>query len=334
MRRSTLWRAAAALVGIAVVVLVLARALGGGSELTRALRLASAPAGGWLALAAGCEAVSYLAYATAQRRLVGAAGHRLGLGWLTSLAVCAQAMNNFLPAGYLAANVFNFRQFRRAKLTPGATGWVLLATTALNIGALCALALLGSAISGDGGSLPLFIFLGVAALTGALWAGRRLYRPALARLPDRVRSTLAELGRVRLSPRSAALAAGLLAVCWLADASCLVTGFLAVGARPPWAALLLAYSVAQLLSFLPLTPGGLGVVEGSLTVGLATGGVGLGHVLAAVLIYRLLSYWATLPLGALGYANVRRAESRGERPGTLGWVWPLPNYATRSSVSR
>lgn len=334
LSRSSLCRLAAALAGLGVAAFMGMRVLGNGSELTRALRLASAPAGGWLTLAAACEAVSYLAYATAQRGLVRAAGHRLGLGWLASLAVSAQAMNNFLPAGYLAANVFNFRQLRRAELTPGGTGWVLLATTALNIGALCLLALLGSAISGSGGSLPLYAGLGMLALAGILWAGRRILRPSIGRLPNRLQSTLRELGSIRLDKRSAAMAAGLLAVCWLADASCLVTGFLAVGARPPWSALLLAYSVAQLLSFLPLTPGGLGVVEGSLALGLATGGVGLGHVLAAILIYRLLSYWATLPLGALGFANVRRAGLRGGRPGTLGWVWPLPSYALRSSIWR
>jgi uncharacterized membrane protein YbhN (UPF0104 family) len=328
---------AAALVGLVVVGLVLARTLGGGSELARALPLASAPAGGWLVLAAFCEAVSYLAYATAQRRLVRTAGHRLGLGWLTSLALSAQAMSNFLPAGYLAANVFNFRQFRLAELSAAAGGWVLMTTTALNIAALCGLALLGSAISGGGDEVPVILALGVAGSAAVIWAARRLWAPAVDQLPRRVRSTvrstLGELRSVRLRRRAGAWVAALLALCWLADASCLITGFLAVGARPPWSALLLAYSVAQLLSFLPLTPGGLGVVEGSLTVGLATGGVGLGHVLAAVLVYRLLSYWATLPLGALGYVNVRRAASRGQAPGTLGWVWLAPTFALRSNAS-
>jgi uncharacterized membrane protein YbhN (UPF0104 family) len=334
LSRTAIWRAVAAAAALAVIGLVAHTALASRGELSAALALASHPAAGWMLLAAGCEVVSYLAYATAQRRLLRCSGHSLGLGWLASLAVTAQAMNNFVPAGYLAANVLNFRQLRRTELSAPVTGWVLLTTSALNIGALAALAVVGSEIAGGGGAVLGWSCLGLVGLACLGMLGRRHAGAVTARLPDRVRSALRELGRIRLTPRAAGLAGVLLAVCWIADAACLVSAFLAIGARPPWAALLLAYSVAQLLSFLPLTPGGLGVVEGSLTLALAATGVGLGHVLAAVLVYRLLSYWATLPLGAAGYLNLRRDRSRVRPAPTLAWVWPLPSFALRSSDSR
>jgi hypothetical protein len=37
----------------------------------------------------------------------------LTVRWLAMLAAAAQAVNNFLPAGYVAANVLSFGELRR-----------------------------------------------------------------------------------------------------------------------------------------------------------------------------------------------------------------------------
>ncbi|HUJ65880.1 MAG TPA: YbhN family protein, partial [Acidimicrobiales bacterium] len=84
---------------------------------------------------------------------------------------------------------------------------------------------------------------------------------------------------------------------WIADLGCLTFSFFAVGAGVPWRGLLLAYGAGQLASILPFTPGGLGVVEGSLTVALVTFGGGQDSTVAAVLLYRLISFWLLLPVG-------------------------------------
>jgi uncharacterized protein (TIRG00374 family) len=100
---------------------------------------------------------------------------------------------------------------------------------------------------------------------------------------------------------------------WVADCSCLVMSFMAVGASVPWRGLLLAYGAGQLATVLPITPGGLGVVEGSLTVALVTFGGGKISTVAAVLLYRLISFWLLLPVGwgawtILAVAGRRRPE--------------------------
>jgi hypothetical protein len=84
---------------------------------------------------------------------------------------------------------------------------------------------------------------------------------------------------------------------WIGDLGCLVFSFFAVGAGVPWRGLLLAYGAGQLAANLPITPGGLGVVEGSLTVALVTFGGGKDSTVAAVLLYRLISFWLLLPVG-------------------------------------
>jgi hypothetical protein len=74
-------------------------------------------------------------------------------------------------------------------------------------------------------------------------------------------------------------------------------------------ALLIAYAAGQLATLLPITPGGLGVTEGSMAVTLAAYGGGMAAAVAAVLLYRLITYWAVLPAGGICYLSLRRRHS-------------------------
>ena len=93
---------------------------------------------------------------------------------------------------------------------------------------------------------------------------------------------------------------------WIFDFLTLLAALEAAGARPNLALALLAYCAAQLLAQIPLTPGGLGVVEAGMTATLALAGVSGGAAAAAVLAYRLGSYWLQLPLGLGGWILYRR----------------------------
>jgi uncharacterized protein (TIRG00374 family) len=132
-----------------------------------------------------------------------------------------------------------------------------------------------------------------------------------------IRETLDHINSVTPSRREWASATIMALGNWVLDLACLIAAFLAVGAPVPWRPLLLAYGAAQLAANLPITPGGLGVVEGSLTIALVAYGGGRDSTVAAVLLYRLISYWALLPIGWMSWAvltwttrrRVRRAES-------------------------
>ncbi len=67
-----------------------------------------------------------------------------------------------------------------------------------------------------------------------------------------------------------------------------------------------AWSLARLVGSLPITPGGLGVVEVGLTGVLVGFGGHNADVVAAVLIYRFLTIVPTLLLGLLAGATWRR----------------------------
>ncbi len=75
-----------------------------------------------------------------------------------------------------------------------------------------------------------------------------------------------------------------------------------------------AWSLVRLLGSLPITPGGLGVVEVGLVAALVGFGGANAEVVAAVLIYRFLTIVPTLVLGLLAGATWRRLKAVRTRP--------------------
>jgi len=303
-------------------------------EVTGAADLVGHPHVGWLALAIVAEVASYVTYAAAQRRLLDARPD-IGVPRLTLLAVAAQALGVCIPGGYAWANVLSYRVMRRWRLDELTAGRVLFATAAIYVAALALLAVIGAEVAGGSGPvgdvriLALSLLAVLVAVIGlmvlsprrarrALLAaaavlerslrGRRAAARRVARLRDEL-SHAGALGRGALAGASVWLMAA-----WLSDVCCLVAAFGAVGSSPPWRGLLLAYCAGQLAALLPFTPGGLGVVEGSLTFALVSYGGGQARTVAAVLLYRLISFWGLIPSGAACYAALKLRRLRGEAP--------------------
>jgi putative heme transporter len=67
-----------------------------------------------------------------------------------------------------------------------------------------------------------------------------------------------------------------------------------------------AWSLARLLGSIPITPGGIGVVELGLTGALLGFGGSNAGVVAAVLLYRFLTMMPTVALGLVASTMVRR----------------------------
>ena len=82
-----------------------------------------------------------------------------------------------------------------------------------------------------------------------------------------------------------------------------------------WVEALAAFALVRLLSAFPLTPGGLGVVELGLAAALVLAGGEEAPVVAAVLVFRVLTFLLPIPIGALTWWLWRRsAWYRSERP--------------------
>jgi len=81
-----------------------------------------------------------------------------------------------------------------------------------------------------------------------------------------------------------------------------------------WIEVLVVFSFARLATALPVTPGGLGVIELVLITGLAAAGGPRDLVAAAVLVFRALTYVLPIPLGLATYVFWRRNRSWRRAP--------------------
>jgi uncharacterized protein (TIRG00374 family) len=93
---------------------------------------------------------------------------------------------------------------------------------------------------------------------------------------------------------------------WAFDYATLLAALAAVGSHARPALVLLAFCGAQVLTQIPVTPGGLGFVEAGLTALLKLAGVATGDAVLATFAYRLFSYWLPLPVGAVAFAVHKR----------------------------
>lgn len=101
---------------------------------------------------------------------------------------------------------------------------------------------------------------------------------------------------------------------WLLDAGCLWVILLAFGRAVSPVDLLVAYGLANILAALPITPGGLGVVEFTLSGALAGFGVPTSIAYLAVIAWRLVNFWLPIPLGGLSYLSLKVPSARRGPP--------------------
>jgi uncharacterized protein (TIRG00374 family) len=110
----------------------------------------------------------------------------------------------------------------------------------------------------------------------------------------------------RFPSRTAIMIAASILSC-LAYGISLTGAIAAFGYTPPFIGILLAYLISVAVSTISPTPGGLGAMEMSLTAALSWQGLPAGSAIAAVLTFRLITFWMPIPLGgwALHYAMKR-----------------------------
>jgi putative heme transporter len=81
-----------------------------------------------------------------------------------------------------------------------------------------------------------------------------------------------------------------------------------------WVEALAAFALVRLLAAVPITPGGLGVVELGLAAAMVVAGGPEAKVVAAVLVFRVLTFLLPIPIGAITYWLWHRAEGRRQVP--------------------
>ncbi len=258
---------------------------------------------------------------------------------VVTAGLAGNAVSNVLPAGNAAGATVQFRMLATSGIDADRAVSGMSAASLLGVGGLLALplfslpAILGGAQVSPGlahtgllglAGFGLFVAGGVVVMMTdrpLAWLGRigqRLWNGIPGRRSkitgldrrllhqrDQIRSTL---GRDWV--RAVVLTAGRLGF----DYGCLLCALHATGSRPRPSLVLLAYAAAGIVALVPITPGGLGIVEASLSGLLVLAGVPGGKAFVATLAYRLASYWLPLLAGLVAYLLFRRRFPPGVSP--------------------
>ena len=307
-------------------------------KLTRVLaswpRLAGlAPA--WMVAAVAAEVASFACYFGLQRLALRTSA------WfpVVTAGLTGNAISGIVPGGSAAGAALQFEMLSAAGLDPDSTVSGLAAISLINVAALLALPALAlpAMLAGIAVS-PGLVHAGLVGIAGfvllaaagtvvlhADWPLRGLAR-AVQSLHNHVfarhRQPLTGLDKRFLADRDSVrevlgrqwrqallLTTGRIGF----DFGCLLCALRATGAHPQPSLALLAYAAAAIVAFIPLTPGGLGLVEASLAGLLVLAGVPSSSAFVATLAYRLASYWLPVLAGGPAYLLFRHRYGAGWR---------------------
>ena len=279
-----------------------------------------------LAAAIGLEFVALYCYTLVTHAALGPDAYRLRRFDLFRIQLSTRALGSLLPGGSAASNALGFRLVTSSGIAKPDAGFAL-ATAGLGSAVILNVLLwLGLIISIPlRGSSPVYGSAAIAgtvlmAIVGAIifglvddkgrllrvvrWVYDRLGRDGesaasvMEHLRDRVRGLLAErevLKRVVLWGT----------VNWLLDLLALWLFLRAFGGSISFDGLLVAFGLANVLASIPITPGGLGIVEGVYIPTLVGFGVPVATATVTVLTYRIAQFWLPILVGAVSYASLR-----------------------------
>jgi uncharacterized protein (TIRG00374 family) len=291
----------------------------------------------WFAAAVGAQAAHFTCTFALQRL---AMRTRAWFPVVTS-QLAGNAITLIVPGGAAVGAAVQFRMLAASGRDTSSTVGGLASYSLLGVGGLLALPafalpviLVGAPTANRGlvnaAILGAVAFVAFAAFGAVVlvydaplrWAGRLVQR--LRNWVLRKRPPLEGLDQTLLAQRNdiravlgsqwwqaLLLSAGRLAFDYL----CLLTALRATGSHPRPSLILVAYAVAGVVGMIPITPGGLGIVEASLTGLLVLAEVNSSQAVLATLTYRLASYWLPLCAGPVAYGLFRiRYRSRPSSP--------------------
>jgi uncharacterized protein (TIRG00374 family) len=289
---------------------------------------------GWMIAGVIAEAASLFCYALLNRVLL-PHQYRPSLSRLFRIDLSAAAIAHVIPAGTVGSAGIGYQLFT-AEGIPGTDVGVMMATKGIGSTVMLNVLLWIALVI----SIPLSGFhpiYGTVAIVGAVLLalvgllifgitrgeklaarvvrsiGERIPRVGadrLERIPLQVAASLRALGR---SPRLLTESLAWAALNWLLDAASLWCFIAAFGRLANPVGLFAAYGIANVLGAIPLTPGGLGVIDTITPVLLVGFGLTRSVATLGVLSWRLVNFWLPIPTGAAAYISLRVPRGGGPR---------------------
>ncbi len=318
-------------IGLVTIVAALLAWWVGPGELVAAV---AGMAPGWLVLAALLELAALVCLTGVQVATFRITAGRLPFAEAAAVALGSFSLSQLLPAGGAAGGVFATRRLtRRTDGVTAATSVVLAAACSLGmLGAIVTVGGLASAALGTGSATVALVtgaatllaviaaVLGVAALRDparrrrlVAWVATRTGRG-----PSAQQSWIAAIERqvdIVRTPRRLLPALAWAGAAWTLDVAVLGVVTHAVGVDVPITGILAAYGMANLANAVPLTPGGVGLVEAGLAGTFVAMGVDPGAAAVAALGYRLVGDMFPVMLAGPVLLMTRRAGRAAVAPG-------------------
>jgi uncharacterized protein (TIRG00374 family) len=286
---------------------------------------------GWMIAGLVLEAVSLFCYALLTRALL--PGRRPRLSRLFRIDLAAAAVAHVIPAGTVGSAGVGYQLFT-AEGVPGTDAGVMMATKGMGSTVVLNVLLWVSLVISIplAGFHPIYVSVAVvgavalavvAALAFGLTRGKgrasRIVHAVGRRIPGvdgdqlerlfvRIGTSIRDLARDRKVLRASLLWASLN---WLLDAASLWCFVAAFGRFVNPAELFAAYGIANVLGVVPVTPGGLGVIDSTAPLLLVSFGVTRSVATLGVLAWRLVNFWLPIPAGAAAYVSLKVPRGAG-----------------------
>lgn len=236
--------------------------------------------------------------------------------------------NHVFPGGGTTAAAIRFRLLKQAGISSTkalATASIEMIASNLMLGVVFLLGVIMSLTSLAYNkyyvttAVVVVIIVGIAVLLGWLVAGhtqfvidwilalaKRFSTSNKIKAKNYITMMADEINRIRSSSKLLAVIVLMGALNWILDAAALWVVLIAIGHPLYIGNVLVMYGVASILSLLPITPGGIGIVEGVLVPSLVGFGIPGTAALIAVVAWRVLEYWLPIPISLIiSYLTLR-----------------------------
>ena len=290
----------------------------------------------WVVAGTVLEGVSLFCYAVLTKVLL-PPGPKPSLSVLFRIDLSAAAVAHVIPAGTLGTAALGYKLFTAEGIS-GKDATVMMAakgigsTVVLNVllwlSLVVSIPLAGfQPIYATVAIIGTIVLLGVGLLLFGVFRGAGLASRVLRAVGDRLPFVSGE--RVETAVLDATRSFALLAkdrrvlvwalvwasLNWLLDAASLWCFVAAFGQLVNPIELFAAYGIANVAGALPVTPGGLGVVDSIAPLLLVGFGVTRSVATLGVLGWRVVNFWLPIPTGALAFVSLK--VKPGGRPHTI-----------------
>jgi uncharacterized protein (TIRG00374 family) len=292
----------------------------------------------WVVAGTALEVVSLFCYAVLTRVLL-PPGPKPSLSRLFRIDLSAAAVAHVIPAGTLGTAALGFRLFTAEGIS-GNDATVMMAvkgigsTVVLNVllwlSLVISIPLAGfQPIYGAVAIVGTVVLLGAGALMLGVTRGAGLASRMLRAVGDKVpglsgehveRAVLTASDSVRLLARDKRVMARALlwaSLNWLLDAASLWCFVAAFGSLVNPVELFAAYGISNVAGALPVSPGGLGIVDSAAPLLLVGFGVTRSVATLGVLGWRMVNFWLPIPTGAAAYVSLKVKPHSG-----VTAIWP------------